>query len=183
METRNGVVKCHSKYPMELRDQPTNIHDKSGRAQFYRPFSDPVDFRYFYKGRQIETKVDNSWVVPYSPYLLMRLRSHINVDYCTVASVVLYIYKYIYKGSDRAVTTVQAVHQAAHGQEHLITIEEASSARYLSSAEAAWDTWLFTGSTATHPSLTFPFTWTMTMSTWRRKTLPWTSWTSSQTKH
>ena len=45
--------------------------------------------------------LDNRWVVPYNPILLMRYNCHINVGICCSIKSVEYLYKYIYKGHDR----------------------------------------------------------------------------------
>jgi len=46
--------------------------------------------------------VDARDVVPYSPYLSKRFKCHINVEYCGSIKAVKYLYKYTYKGHDRA---------------------------------------------------------------------------------
>ncbi len=48
-------------------------------------------------------KLDNRWVVPYNPYLLLKYNAHINVEICSTVSAVKYLYKYVYKGHDRAI--------------------------------------------------------------------------------
>ncbi|XP_073137363.1 uncharacterized protein [Henckelia pumila] len=45
--------------------------------------------------------VDNSWVVPYNPCLLLKYDCHINVEVCGGIKCVKYIYKYIHKRPDR----------------------------------------------------------------------------------
>jgi len=50
---------------------------------------------------------DNRWVVPYNAYLLKRYECHINVEVCTSVQAVKYVFKYIYKGSDRAHVAIQ----------------------------------------------------------------------------
>jgi hypothetical protein len=45
---------------------------------------------------------DNRWIVPYNPYLSARYAAHINVEIASTITAVKYLYKYIYKGSDRA---------------------------------------------------------------------------------
>lgn len=49
--------------------------------------------------------MDNSWIVPYNPYLTRKYNAHINVEVCASLMAVKYIHKYIYKGDDR--TTLQ----------------------------------------------------------------------------
>ncbi len=49
----------------------------------------------------------NRWVVPYNPYLTMRYQCHINVEVCSSITAVKYLYKYVYKGHDRALVVVQ----------------------------------------------------------------------------
>lgn len=46
--------------------------------------------------------MDNSWVVPYNPYLLLKYNCHINVEDCASIKSVKYLFKYVYKGHDRA---------------------------------------------------------------------------------
>ena len=54
------------------------------------------------------TVVDNRWVVPYNAYLLLRYNAHVNVEYCASVKAVKYLYKYIFKGHDRAVVAITA---------------------------------------------------------------------------
>ena len=51
--------------------------------------------------------LDNRWVVPYNPYLLLKFGGHINVEVCSSLMSVKYLYKYILKGNDTA--TLQIV--------------------------------------------------------------------------
>ena len=46
--------------------------------------------------------MDNSWVVPYNSYLLLKYNAPINVELCSTVKSVKYLYKYIYKGYDCA---------------------------------------------------------------------------------
>jgi hypothetical protein len=47
-------------------------------------------------------KLDNSWVVPYNPYLLEKYDAHINVEICSSIKAIKYLNKYVFKGSDKA---------------------------------------------------------------------------------
>ena len=46
--------------------------------------------------------LDNQWVVPYNPYLLRLFNCHINVEACRSIKSMKYLFKYIYKGHERA---------------------------------------------------------------------------------
>ena len=46
--------------------------------------------------------VNDSWVVPHNPQLLMKFNCHMNVEICTSVKSVKYIFKYIHKGNDAA---------------------------------------------------------------------------------
>jgi hypothetical protein len=63
------------------------------------------DYRRRDDGQVVEvrnTKLDNRWVVPFNPSLLMLYNCHINVKIYSSINVVKYLYKYIYKGPDGA---------------------------------------------------------------------------------
>jgi hypothetical protein len=51
--------------------------------------------------------LDNRWVVPYNPKLLMCYNCHINVETCCNIKSIKYIYKYIYKGHDNASFSIE----------------------------------------------------------------------------
>jgi hypothetical protein len=51
-------------------------------------------------------EMDNRWVVPYNPYLLQYFNCHINVETCGSIKVMKYLFKYVYKGHDKACITV-----------------------------------------------------------------------------
>ena len=54
-----------------------------------------------YKGRKVN--LDNRWVVPYNPLSTMVYNAHINTEICSSVTAVKYLYKYVYKGHDKAV--------------------------------------------------------------------------------
>ncbi|GBM09784.1 hypothetical protein AVEN_101822-1 [Araneus ventricosus] len=82
----------------------------------------------FVRGREM----DNRFVVPYNPYLLLKYNAHINVEVCTSLRAVKYIYKYIYKGFDCANMALSA------GQVQYNEIANYIDARYVSALEAMW---------------------------------------------
>ncbi|KAE8986581.1 hypothetical protein PR002_g22315 [Phytophthora rubi] len=80
-----------------------------------------------FKGREYDDATINQWVVPYNPYLSQKYNCHINVEVCTALTAVKYLYKYVYKGSDKAVITVENV----QGESHRAMIEPNEILRYL----------------------------------------------------
>jgi hypothetical protein len=44
--------------------------------------------------------------VPYNLYLIRRYKAHINVEVCTTVQAIKYIYKYVYKGRDKAILEI-----------------------------------------------------------------------------
>ena len=84
---------CRFKYPRQFCD--STQQGKDGYP-IYRGCEDM--HKVFIKNKWL----DNRWVVPYNPTLLMRYNCHINVEVCSSIQGVKYLYKYVYKGSDCA---------------------------------------------------------------------------------
>ncbi|CAL8069739.1 unnamed protein product [Orchesella dallaii] len=79
-------------------------------------------------------KIDNSWVVPYNPYLSLKYNCHINVEVCASVKSVKYLFKYVYKGHDCANVSVS--------ERKIDDIRDESKeyvdSRYVSAPEAIW---------------------------------------------
>ncbi|XP_031103123.1 uncharacterized protein LOC116006774 [Ipomoea triloba] len=79
-------------------------------------------------------KLDNRWIVPYNPQLLLKFDCYINVEVCATIKSVKYIYKYIYKGHDRVRMSL-----ADNMSDYVIDeIKEYQNAQWISPPEAAW---------------------------------------------
>jgi hypothetical protein len=76
-------------------------------------------------------ELDNRWVVPYNPYLAAKYHWHINVEICSTVVSVKYLYKYVYKGHDRATVSIGT-------DSNIDEIEKYLSGRYISASEACW---------------------------------------------
>ena len=79
-------------------------------------------------------KLDNRWVVPYNPYLLRMFNCHINVEICSSIKAVKYLFKYIYKGHDRASVSVTDKVDEVEIDE----IKQYRDARWVTPSEALW---------------------------------------------
>jgi hypothetical protein len=71
--------------------------------------------------------VDNSWIVPYSPYLSAYFDCHINVECAVTVRSIKYPFKYIHKGCDRATLEVERDE-----------IKMFVDGRYIGPPESAW---------------------------------------------
>lgn len=78
-----------------------------------------------------DVQLDNRWVIPFNPYLVAKYDCHINVEICCSVKAVKYLYKYVYKGSDRASITVS-------NEAIIDEIQNFVDARYVSACEACW---------------------------------------------
>ncbi|KAI5409892.1 hypothetical protein KIW84_055374 [Lathyrus oleraceus] len=81
------------------------------------------------KGR--DRSVDNRWVVPYNPWLLLKYDCHINVEICSSIKSIKYLYKYVYKGPDRV---AMEVHKGSYMDE----VQQYVDARWICAPEALW---------------------------------------------
>ena len=87
-----------------------------------------------------EVTMDNRHVVPYNPYLLTKYKAHINVESCASIRAIKYLYKYVYKGHDKATVTLQegndqvALNIAPEDNEP----QTYENKRYVGACEAVW---------------------------------------------
>ncbi|OWY97751.1 Helitron helicase [Phytophthora megakarya] len=93
-----------------------------------------------FKTREYDNAMTNQWVVPYNPYLSQKYNCHINIEKCTGITVVKYMYKYVYKGSDKAMFTIESVENDREGGTRVRVepneIIRYLNARYISPVEA-----------------------------------------------
>ncbi|CAM9746325.1 unnamed protein product [Phaeothamnion confervicola] len=122
-----NTISCKDRFPFDFNDV-TKIDDVTGRCLYRRPNNGETHTaRQKVNGRFRDVEIDNRWIVPYNPYLLMKYDCHINVDLISADAVVKYLYKYVNKGVDFAAACV-----ACDGDE----IEAYLTARYISASEA-----------------------------------------------
>ncbi|PWZ11729.1 ATP-dependent DNA helicase PIF1 [Zea mays] len=72
---------------------------------------------------------------PYNPYLLHLFNCHINVEACGSIKAVKYLFKYIYKGHDRASFVMRDASKADDGVDE---IKQYRDARWVTPPEALW---------------------------------------------
>ncbi|KAL4583062.1 hypothetical protein LXL04_007626 [Taraxacum kok-saghyz] len=85
--------------------------------------------------KKVRDKIlDNRWVVPYNPKLLMMFNCHLNVEVCSSIKSVKYAFKYVYKGHDKQVVHIDP----DEPQSKIDEIKRYQDARYVSPPEAIW---------------------------------------------
>lgn len=91
--------KCSKDYPKQLR-HATSFSDD---WPLYRRWAEVKPGSPISKTirRGINVSVNNAWVVPYNPYILLRYNTDINLEIVCAVSSVKYLYKYLEKGPDQ----------------------------------------------------------------------------------
>jgi hypothetical protein len=95
----NNGGKCVFGYPQPLH--PTAQINANGRVLYRR-----------------DTEEDR-WVASYMPCLTELLDCHVNVDVCFTVNVFMYLFKYLFKGPDRAKFTVRSGDQVDQQQDEV----------------------------------------------------------------
>jgi hypothetical protein len=81
--------------------------------------------------------MDNQWVMPYNPCLPRTFNCHINVEACGSIKSVKYLFKYIYKGHDRASVVIREADKADE-KGNIDEIKQYRDARWVMPLEALW---------------------------------------------
>ena len=81
-------------------------------------------------------EMDNQWIIPYNPLLSRIFDAHINVELCASVKSIKYVLKYVNKGSDQAMFSLEG------DNNRLDEVTNYLNGRYISSNEAVW--WLLT---------------------------------------
>uniref|UniRef100_A0A0N4WDV7 Ribonuclease III n=1 Tax=Haemonchus placei TaxID=6290 RepID=A0A0N4WDV7_HAEPC len=82
-------------------------------------------------------KIFDNRVVPYNQYLALRYSGHLNVEICGMIQAVKYMYKYVYKGPDRA-TLRMIRNQNGFDKRVVDEIDEFVTALYVCAPEAVY---------------------------------------------
>lgn len=144
----NPQSPCMQGEPKQCRWRyPRQFNEKTSQGEDSYPL-----YRRRNSGIRVNVRkntVDNRWVVPYNPKLLMMYNCHINVEVCSSIKSIKYAFKYVYKGHDK-----QAVHIEPDGEEIINEIRKYQDARYVSPPEAMWRVFGFALSKISPPVMT-----------------------------
>ncbi|XP_025611625.1 uncharacterized protein [Arachis hypogaea] len=123
----NGL--CSKYFPKQFRQR--TVVDEAGFPKYCRPKN----------GRTIIKKgatLDNSFIVPYNPTLLLRYGCHINVEHTCQTSAIKYLFKYVHKGNDRVTASFYQTSVNGNAPPIVDEINNYYDCRYISACEAAW---------------------------------------------
>ncbi|KAL7085708.1 hypothetical protein ACP275_14G295400 [Erythranthe tilingii] len=134
---RDGSCKNH--YPKDF--SPSTVHGKNSYVNYRRrDDGSSVVVR--------NVRLDNRYVIPYSPLLLAKFDCHINMEVCADIKLVKYLYKYFHKGHDRVLYNVVPSAPPNKYDE----IEAYKSGRWICAPETYWRMYSFVMSEA-HPAI------------------------------
>ena len=125
--------KCTKNFPKEFQKQ-TSVDKDNNYATYQRRA--PTDGGREYVCPKTKRIINNSWVVPFNPFLSLRYNCHINVEFCTSPKAAKYLYKYVTKGHDRAMIATVIESQAKN--EPRDEMKEYEDLRSIGSSEATW---------------------------------------------
>jgi hypothetical protein len=100
--------ECAKKFPKPFADV-TKIETDGYPVYRRRPDGQTVVVK--------DVELDNHYVVPYNPYLCKKFNAHINVEVCSHTIAIKYLFKYIYKGLDRATVEIASATAQNGGEE------------------------------------------------------------------
>ena len=115
--------KCSKKYPRSYNEHTILIADS------YPKYRRRDDGTFIMKENNRFTNQD---VIPYNPYLFAKYNCYINVEVSNDIHAVKYLYKYVYKGHDRAAISIEP------NNNNIDEIREYLDARYVAACEASW---------------------------------------------
>ena len=101
----DGVFRCKHKYPKERCEQ--TYVDARGFVHYARPDDGRVH-HFRNAAGDITRTVTNRDVIPFCAVLARKYKMHINVEACTSSRVVKYLFKYCFKGNDKATLDFEA---------------------------------------------------------------------------
>jgi hypothetical protein len=92
--------QCTKNFPKQFQEQTSN--DQEGYPAYQRRSKEQGGHTFIKKVNGVDMEIDSSWVVPYNPTLLVKYGAHVNTEICSTIKSVKYVFKYVYKGHDKA---------------------------------------------------------------------------------
>ncbi len=132
--------KCQKGFPKEFKDM-TEMKDDGfptyrRRERTLESYSEEtqkmlIKYSKNENGEVEKDIVDNRYIVPYNKHLSLTFNCHLNVEYCGTIGAIKYLYKYIFKGSDRGTVVLDS-------SKNVNEITDYIDGRYIGANEALW---------------------------------------------
>ncbi|XP_076047345.1 uncharacterized protein LOC143028872 [Oratosquilla oratoria] len=122
--------KCGKDFPKVCRD--TTFFGNNGYPLYKRRSVGEGGHSFVKKVKGQAVTVDNSWVVPYNPYLCLKYNAHINVECSNSIKCIAYVTKYVNKGCDRILFTKTGDSDTVN------EVKNYQEARFVNANEATW---------------------------------------------
>jgi PIF1-like helicase/Helitron helicase-like domain at N-terminus/Helicase len=119
--SKNGL--CKNKFPKPFTN--TSYRDENGYVVYRR--RNKFTAERYYNGKKCT--ITDQHVVAYNPFLLEKYEAHINVEVASKLEVIKYLFKYVYKGCDKAIFSIK------NQYDEIAKFEEG---RYVGPVEACW---------------------------------------------
>ena len=135
-KSANNSNVCRKGFPKPCRD--TLYYGNNGYPKYKRRAigNGGCSIQKKIKGKTVT--LDNSWVVPYNPYLCMRYNTHINVECSNSIKAIAYVTKYVNKGSDRILFTKEDANDGVINE-----VKNYQNSRYINANEATFKIFKF----------------------------------------
>ncbi|XP_074303613.1 uncharacterized protein LOC141638064 [Silene latifolia] len=130
--------KCSKYYPRPFCSNTTVSDD--GYPEYRRRQNERM-------GEKNQLAVDNRFIVPYNIDLLVKYQAHLNVEWCNKHRSVKYLFKYMSKGPDMTLASIQEIrgntNEPNAKDKPIDEIETFLQCRYVSASEACWRMFAF----------------------------------------
>ena len=95
---------CTKQFPKKFVSE-TRVNASGGYPEYTRRNNGTSIVRTISVNQRLT--IDNRWVVPHNLYLCTKFNAHINVESCASIDAIKYVFKYVYKGHDRASVSLE----------------------------------------------------------------------------
>lgn len=128
---KSSMIHDHRSCGYDPAKEPTCIKHFPHSLQEITSYEPDKGYPVYRRRLRLNTKEPriNQSIVPHNRWLLKRYGAHINVEISASVKSIQYIYKYVYKGSDRTGIAVTS---------HIDEATEYRDARWIGSQEACW---------------------------------------------
>ena len=116
---------CKKFFPKDFCDY-TQYQENS-----YPKYKRPNNGRYFWHEKYPAFCVDNRWIIPYNPAILLAWEGHANIESVVNIEVIEYLFKYLFKGRDKGMAQFEDVAK-------VLEIDDFIDGYWFGACEAVW---------------------------------------------